>query len=173
MPGHPLWLCYYIGSTAGTICWGRLGRQAAQMPGWEMTFPGSGLWAAAEPACSSRALGGHLPDICWQLCAQGHVVLFGVKRGVLVGSIGFGRGKCQSSSSRLLLCHLLWDILSQHKLNFLPAQPHFVSVSKAGVAQQEELSNDSCLCRVSMPNSSPNPWEKASSLFCGCGERAS
>lgn len=62
MPGHPLWLCYYIESIDGTTCWGRLGRQAAQMPGWEMTFPGSGFWPAAEPVCGSRALGGHLPE---------------------------------------------------------------------------------------------------------------
>lgn len=107
MPGHPLWLCYYIGSIAGTICWGRLGRQAASVPGWEMTFPGSGLWAVPEPACGSRALAGHLPDIHQQFFAEGLVVLFGVKRGVLVDRGGFGRGKpvCQNSSSRLLLCH--------------------------------------------------------------------
>lgn len=155
MPGHPLWLCFYIGSMAGTICWGRLGRQAAQMPGWEMTFPGSGSGQQPSQPAAAGLLEGTCQTFASSSLLKAMLSILWVKRGVLVGSAGFGRAKpmCQYSSSRLLLCQLPWDIPSQLKPNFLPVQPYFIATSKAGVVQQEELSNDPCpisLCRVSM-----------------------
>lgn len=139
------------------------------------------LWALGSSRASLRQQGSwrsfarHLVAV---LCLRPCCPFWGEKE-CFGRQCGFGRGKpmCLFLPAPAVPAATGHFIPTQTQLSVQKSQvqPYFVAVSKAGVIQQEELSNACCpvsLCRVSTPNSSPNPWENAAALFCGCGARA-